>query len=117
MAKHLVRKREHPVDFRDGGRVGDDLDEDVDALGLVLELVREGATSPAVDPADGPARLANRLRDTVGRRLDFVLVEAGIEDDGDFVGPQGGSPPPDPESLTPGAPESTGAGVDMTGSW
>jgi hypothetical protein len=35
-------------------RVGDDLDEEVEALGLVLQLVGEGPATPAVDVTHGP---------------------------------------------------------------
>ena len=110
MAQNLVGEREHPVDLGHRRRFGDDLDEEVEAFGLVLQLVGEGPATPAVDAADGSTVGAHELGHAVGRRPDVVLIQADIEDDSDFVGPQGGSPPPDPASLTSGAPLDRGRG-------
>ncbi len=110
MAQDLVGEREHPVDLGDHRRFGDDFDEEVEALGLVFQLVSEGPATPTVDATNGSTVRAHELGDTVGRRSDVVLIQADIEDDGDFVGPQGGSPPPDPAWLTSGAPVTPGQG-------
>ena len=74
VAQHLVGEREHPVNLSHRRRVGDDLDEEVEAFGLVLQLVGEGPAAPAVDVTHGPTVRAHELGDTVGRRPDVVLI-------------------------------------------
>jgi len=104
VAQDLVSERERSVNLRDRLRFGDDFNEDVEAFGPVLQLVGKGPATPAVDTTNRAAPGAHELGDTVRRRSDVVLIQADIEDDGNFVWPQGGSPPPDPASATPGAP-------------
>jgi len=110
VAQNFVGERQHPVDLGDGCRFGDDLDKQVETFGLVIQLVGEGAATPSFDVTDGSTVRAHELSDPVGRRSDVILVKADIEDDGDLVGPQDGSPPPDPASLTSGAPVAPGQG-------
>ena len=91
----LVRRiglveRELAVELLDRGRLGGQVDDGVDALGVLLDLVGEPATAPDVDVLDGAAVLADDVEVLVERRLDGALFETRVEDDHDFIGTQSG---------------------------
>jgi len=57
------------------------LDNGVDALGLLVDLVGEPAPSPDVHLVDSAAGGRDDLQELLKRRLDGPLLKRGIEDD------------------------------------
>ena len=74
-------------------RLSGGVEEHVVPLPPVLELVGEPPAAPMVDTARGAAAAANELNGPVERRPDGVFLQAGVENDHDFVRPQRPSPP------------------------
>src|SRR5579859_4862016 len=73
------------VQLLHGGGLGGQVDDRVDALGLLLDLVGETALAPDVDLLDLAAVAGHDLQELVERRLDGALLEVGVEDDHDLV--------------------------------
>src|SRR5207237_8813447 len=94
---HLVCKAERPVELAHDRRFGLGLNDHVVALPAMIELVGETTLAPSVDPAGVAPPGADQLGGTVDRGPDRVLLQAGVEDDHDFIGPHGRAHlPPDP---------------------
>jgi hypothetical protein len=76
------RKRSSVVEV---GGLGDDLEHDVEALVLVVDLVGEPAHAPLVGGGDGAFPGGDDLACPVDHTLDDGLLELGVEDDHEFV--------------------------------
>ena len=76
-----------PVEVGHGLRARGELDHDVVALALVVDLVGEGALAPAVDGAGVAARAADDLEGPVEHTLDDGGIGGGLENGHDFVRP------------------------------
>src|SRR5205814_36008 len=102
VADDLVREMQCPVELGHHRRLGLRLHEHVVAVPAVVELVGEPALSPPVDPI----RVAPAVADQVGRavdgRPDRVLLQAGVEDDHDLIGPHALAGPPSGPGGEPG---------------
>src|SRR5215472_6571042 len=61
------------------------IDDRVDALGLLLYLIGKAAPSPDVHLVNLAATAGHDLEKLVERRLDGALLETGVEDDHDLV--------------------------------
>ena len=57
------------------GRLCGEVDDGVDALGLLLDLVGETTTAPDVDVVDGALVLGDDGEELLQRRLDSPVVE------------------------------------------
>ena len=66
------------------GRAGQ-VEDGVDALGLLVDLERQPATAPDVDLVDGATRLLHDIEERVETRGDGALLEIGVEDHHDLV--------------------------------
>src|SRR3954454_5218962 len=87
-AQHRLVQRQLAVELLDGGRLGVQRHDGVDALGVLVDLVGEPATSPDVDVLDGTAVVADHVEVRVERGPDGALFEVGVEDDHHFIGTQ-----------------------------
>ena len=58
-------------------RLGGQVDDGVDALGVLVDLVAETTTSPDVDLLDGPAALTDDVEERLERGSDGALLEVG----------------------------------------
>src|SRR6478609_8787054 len=67
------------------GRLGGEVDDGVDALGLLLDLVGQTTAAPDVDVVDGPTIGGHDLEEPLQRRLNRPVVELRVEDDHEFV--------------------------------
>ena len=79
-----------------------EVDDRVDALGLLVDLVGEPATAPDVDLLDGATALADDVEELVEGRGDGALLELGVEDDHQFVMTHADNPPPLDSAATVG---------------
>src|SRR5689334_10367045 len=89
-AQDRLVQRELAVELLDRRGLGRQVDDGVDALGVLLDLVRHPATTPHVDGLDRAAVLADHVEVLVERRLDGALVETRVEDDHHFIGTHSG---------------------------
>src|SRR5689334_20699768 len=89
-AQDRLVQRELPVELLDRRGLRRQVDDGVDALGVLLDLVRHPATTPHVDGLDRAAVLADHVEVLVERRLDGALVETRVEDDHHFIGTHSG---------------------------
>ena len=87
MAQDLVGQHEHALHVGDGRGLGVELDQDVVALALVLDLVGEGPPAPALDPSGVAALGLQRGEGPVEDPVDRSLIGSGIEYDHGLVGP------------------------------
>src|SRR5689334_10466051 len=76
------------------GRLSGEVDDGVDALGLLLDVVGQATTAPDVDVVDGALVLGHDGEELVERRSDRAVVQLGVEDDHQFVLTHAGNPPP-----------------------
>jgi hypothetical protein len=83
--QHRLVEVQLPVEFLHRGRVGLQVDDGVDALGMFVDLVGHPAPAPHVDLLDGAAVLLHDRQEGVERRCDRPLFQGGVEDDHDFV--------------------------------
>src|SRR6476646_9393686 len=67
------------------GRLRGEVDDGVDALGLLLDVVGQTTTAPDVDVVDGAAVLRDDGEETLHRRADGALFGLRVEDDHEFV--------------------------------
>ena len=74
--------------------LGGQVDDGVDALGLLVDLVRQPAAAPDVDLLHRAAVRADDVEELVERRGDGALLEVGVEDDHEFVVTHADNPPP-----------------------
>src|SRR6476620_4464227 len=73
------------VELLDDRRLGLQVDDRVDALGLLLDLVRETTTAPGVDLLDLSVALTDDGEEVLDQRGDSALLEIGVEDDHHLV--------------------------------
>ena len=76
------------------------VDDGVDALGLLVDLEGEPATAPDVDLLHGPAAVADDVEERVEAGSDGPLLEVGVEDDHELVVTQEVPPPPVDSAAT-----------------
>src|SRR5699024_6189579 len=93
-ADDVVVQTQLTIELLDRVRLRLELDDGVDALGLLVDLVGEAALAPDVDLVDRTALLPDHVEERVQRRRHGALVETGIEDDHYFVLTHGTSSPP-----------------------
>ena len=73
------------VELIGGLGLGGEVDDGVDALGLLVDLVSQTTTSPDVDLVDGAAIVSDDVEELVKARSNGALVDLGIEDDHQLV--------------------------------
>src|SRR5690348_11811702 len=89
-AQHRLVQVQLAVELLDRGRGGLQVEDGVQALGVLLDLVGHAAPAPDVDLLDRPAGVLDDGEEGVEGRGDGALVEAGIQDHHDLVVPQAG---------------------------
>src|SRR5690606_30911336 len=62
-----------------------EVDDGVDALGLLLDLIGQTTASPNVDCVDGATLCADDVEELVEARSDSALVKLGVKNDHEFV--------------------------------
>src|SRR3954447_23197407 len=103
-AQHCLVEVELTVELFDGGRLGGDVEDGVDAFDLLVDLEGEAATAPDVDLLHRAAALADDAQELVEGRGDGALLEIRIEDAHQFVtAHEKRSPPADSVTRRPGA--------------
>src|SRR5690554_1771703 len=85
VADGFVRETEEAIDLVEVGGLGDDLEHDVEALVLVVDLVGEPAHAPLVGGGDGASVGGGDLADPIDETSDDGFLELGVEDDHEFV--------------------------------
>src|SRR6185437_9433589 len=80
-AQHALVEVELAVELLDGARVRSQVDDGVDALGLLVDRVGKTALSPDVHLADLAAIGGHDLEEPFERRLNRLLLEVRVEDD------------------------------------
>src|SRR6476620_11248260 len=88
------------IELLGGGRLRRHRDDDVDALGLLLDVVGEAATAPDVDVVDGAAVVLHDGEELVHRLVDGALFGLRVEDDHEFVLTHASNPPPLVSAVT-----------------
>src|SRR5690349_16120968 len=83
--QHGLVEVELPVEFLDHGRIRGQVDDGVEAVGLLLDLVLQAPLAPQVDLVDGAAPAAHDREELVEGRGDGALVEIRVEDHHQFV--------------------------------
>ena len=73
------------VKLLDDRRLGLKVDDRVDALGLLLDLVRETTTAPGVDLLDLSAAVTDDGEEVLDQGGDSALLRVGVEDDHHLV--------------------------------
>ena len=73
------------VELLDDRRLGLQVDDRVDALGLLLDLVRETTTAPGVDLLDLAVALTDDGEEVLDQGGDTALLQIGVEDDHQLV--------------------------------
>src|SRR3954452_3732180 len=84
-AQHRLVETELAVELLDGVRVRGQVDDGVDALGVLGDLVGQATPAPHVDVLDAAAVLADDVEVLAERRLNRPLLETRVEDDHHFV--------------------------------
>src|SRR5580765_2876809 len=84
-AQHRLVETELAVELLDGVRLRGQLDDGVDALGVLLDLVGQATPTPYVDVLDAAAVLADDVEVLVEGRLYRPLLETRAEDDHHFI--------------------------------
>src|SRR6476469_4385866 len=92
--QHGLVEVELAVELLDGGRLGLEVDDGVDAFGLLRDLERHPATAPDVDLLDAAAVVLHDGQELVEGRSDGALLDVGVEDDHELVVKHAGNPPP-----------------------
>src|SRR5699024_12160636 len=91
---HRLVEVELAVELLDGVRLGGQLDHDVDAFGLLVDLVSEAPLTPDVQLVDLAAGTAHDVQQSLHGRGNGALIQARVEDDHHFVLTHGTSSPP-----------------------
>src|SRR3954466_9965531 len=89
-AQHGLVETQLAVELLDGVRLRGELDDGVDALGVLGDLVGQATPAPHVDVLDAAAVLADDVEVLVERRFDRPLLETRVEDDHHFIGTHSG---------------------------
>src|SRR3954451_20078122 len=84
-AQHGLVEVELAVELLDGGRLGGDVENGVDAFDLLVDLEGEPATAPYVDLLHAAAPLTDDAEELVERGRDGALLEIRVENDHEFV--------------------------------
>src|SRR5690348_3518092 len=84
-AQHRLVEAELAVELGYRRRLGLQVDDDVNALGMLGDLVSQAALAPDVDLVDGPAILADDVEERLQGRGNGAFVERGVKNDHDFV--------------------------------
>src|SRR5690606_36898026 len=84
-AKNRLVEAELAVQLLGRGRLTREVDDGVDALGVLLDLVGETTTAPDVDVVDGATIIGDHLEEPVERGADGALLGLGVEDDHELV--------------------------------
>src|SRR3954468_14232851 len=84
-AQHGLVEVELAVELLDGGRLGGDVENGVDAFDLLVDLEGEPATAPYVDLLHAAAALTDDAEELVERGRDGALLEIRVENDHEFV--------------------------------
>ena len=90
--QHRLVQVQLAVELDHRGGLGAEVDDGVDAFGLLVDLERQPATAPDVDLLHRAAVLLDDGEEGVEGRSDGPLVELGVEDDHDFVMAHGINP-------------------------
>src|SRR5687768_9563306 len=115
VADDLIRETERPLERLEALAFVGELPHDVVALGLVVDLVGEAAATPPVGSGDGSATVRDLLLDPADLLVDRLVIESGLDDDHELIGPHGASVlPVDPG--VPGPPR-WGQGVRLAVRW
>src|SRR4051795_10947432 len=77
-----------------------EVDDGVDALGLLLDVVRQAATAPDVDLVDSATVGLDDRQVLVERRSNGALLDLGVKDDHQFVLTHAVNPPPADSAVT-----------------
>src|SRR6266496_873636 len=88
-AEHRLGEVELAVQLGDGGRLGLHVDHRVDALDILVDLVRQAAPAPHIDLLHAAAALADNVEELVEGRRHGALLEIGSEDHHELVMTQG----------------------------
>src|ERR1700722_6751345 len=83
--QHALVEVELTVELLHGGGVRGQVDDGVDAFGLLVDRVGKPTLPPDVKLADLAAVGGHDLEEPLKRRLDRPLLEVRVEDDHDFV--------------------------------
>src|SRR5664280_3222187 len=83
--QHRLVQVQLTVEFGDHRRLAADVDDGVDAFGVLPDLEGQAALAPDVDALDGAAALADDVEERVDRRGDRAFVEVGIEDEQQLI--------------------------------
>lgn len=67
------------------GRSRGEVDDGVDALGLLLDLVGEAPTSPDVHLVHSAAAVADDIEELLECRVDGAFLDVGVDDDHQFI--------------------------------
>src|SRR5438270_12724067 len=94
VADDLVREMQRPVELGHHRWLCLGLDEHVVAVPAMVELVGEPTLAPPVDAVRVAPTAADQVGGTVDRRPDGILLQAGVEDDHDLIGPHALAVPP-----------------------
>src|SRR5438094_5359769 len=90
VADDVVRETERALEVVERPGLGNEIEDGVVALGLVVDLVGEAPLAPPVGAAVHLAAPGGDLvGDGLGPRLGDRLVELAVEDQHQFVGPHG----------------------------
>src|SRR5271156_5511179 len=84
-AQYRLVEAQLAVDLGSRRRLSLQVDNDVDAFGVLQDLVSEPAPAPDVDLFDGSTVLADDVEKRLQGRSDSAFVECGVKNDHDFV--------------------------------
>src|ERR1700746_1607055 len=84
-AQHRLVEAQLAVELGYRRRLGLQVDDDVDAFGVLGDLVSQPALTPDVDLVDGSAILADDVQERLQGRGHGAFVERGVKNDHDFV--------------------------------
>src|SRR5699024_10819038 len=91
---HRLFEVELAVVILDGVRLGGQLYYDVDAFGLLFDLLSDSPLTPDVQLVDLAAGTAHDVQQSLNGRGNGALIQARVEDDHHFVLTHGTSSPP-----------------------
>src|SRR6202012_3923593 len=84
-AQYRLVEAQLAVEFGHRRRLGLQVDDDVDAFGVLGDLVSQSALTPDVHLVDGSAVLADDVQKRLQGRSNSAFVERGVKNDHDFV--------------------------------
>src|ERR1700733_736336 len=84
-AQHRLVEAQLAVELGYRSRLGLQVDNDVDAFGVLGDLVRQPTPAPDVDLVDFSAVFSDNVQERLQGRSNGALVERGVKNDHDFV--------------------------------